>query len=361
MNKQNVAMNDLKMKEINCQSELIDLLPKWQKLSKICANYNLFSDPLWITSWLSTYWQKNWHLKVLTIRYKEELIAIIPLYYQFDNVFFTVKKLYPLGQGEPENQEISSEYLDILIHPELKSEVYPFIVQWISNLKFDFFNWKALVVESLGTKLLEKAPYHLEITEATRYIVHNKYWLFSNLSKNMRSRYRRGLNQLDKLNGEMIWVKQSDFDLYWTKMKLFHQHRWQEKNKKGAFCSDEFNKFHTKFRNKSPKNVAMSAILINNSPIAIHYYFSDATTLYFYQSGWDEAEYSHLSPGMLLHLWSIKNNHKTYYDFMMGKKHDSYKAKFGTIQEPMYNITITSSPIKLLIQRILKKMKLYRL
>jgi hypothetical protein len=42
---------------------------------------------------------------------------------------------------------------------------------------------------------------------------------------------------------------------------------------------------------------------------------------------------------------------------MMGKTQDSYKAKFATQQQPMTNITITFSPIKVVIYRILKKIK----
>jgi hypothetical protein len=346
--------------EITKIEQLISILPQWERLIKTQTTYTVFSSISWLNSWLETFWQNDWQLNVLIAWCEDELVAIVPIYYQQDNTLLPIKIFYPLGQGEVEAQEVSTEYIEIIFDKKFQNYTLPRIQLWLLNLKADQIKWHALLHNSPIKSMLEKHKQSIPL-QATRYCVDCSNWSIDKLSKNMRSRYRRGFNQLDKLNGEMIWVKQSDFDLYWTKMKLFHQHRWQEKNKKGAFCSDEFNKFHTKFRNKSPKNVAMSAILINNSPIAIHYYFSDATTLYFYQSGWDEAEYSHLSPGMLLHLWSIKNNHKTYYDFMMGKKHDSYKAKFGTIQEPMYNITITFSPIKLLIHRILKKMKLYRL
>ncbi|OUR85155.1 hypothetical protein A9Q75_00190 [Colwellia psychrerythraea] len=352
-------MNNLKIDfiEISSQSELIKLLPEWKKLNNTCPNYNLFKEPQWIFSWISTFWQNNWHLKVLTARYNDELIAIAPFYYQQYNSILSMKIFYPLGQGEAEAQEISTEYTEVLINEKFQEHLLPKIQQWVLNLKADQLHWRALLHDSPTRNILINYK-QTKSNEATRYIVDCSNWTFGDLSKNMRSRYRRGLNQLEKSNAKIDWVEQSDCDHYWQLMKDLHQKRWQGKNKKGAFCSNEFNKFHAKFREKSPENVAMSAVWVNDTPIAIHYYFSDATTLYFYQSGWNETEYSHLSPGLILHLWTIENSNKQYYDFMMGKKQDSYKAKFATLQQPMYNIKIVFSPIKLFIHRVLKKIRL---
>jgi len=347
--------NKIDIKEISSQSELIKILPEWEKLNHTSSNYNLFKDPQWVFSWINTFWQNNWHLKVLTAWYNDELIAIAPFYYQQVNSIFSIKKVYPLGQGEAEDKEISTEYLEILFNEKYQERLIPKFQHWILNLNADQLNWSALLHHSPTRNILINHK-HTSYNEATRYLVECSKWTTDSLSKNMRSRYRRGLNQLDKLNAKIAWVEQGDFDHYWQLMKNFHQKRWKRKDKKGAFCSDDFNKFHAEFREKSPKSVAMSAVLINDKPIAIHYYFSDTTTLYFYQSGWNEKEYSHLSPGLILHLWTIENNNRSKYDFMMGKKQDSYKAKFATQQLPMYNITINFSPIKLIILRILKKL-----
>ncbi|WP_041737189.1 GNAT family N-acetyltransferase [Colwellia psychrerythraea] len=342
--------------ELTKIEQLLKIIPQWEKLIKIQTTSKIFNSTSWVASWLETFWQKNWQLNVLIAWCDDELIAIVPLYYQQNNSILPMKVLYPLGQGEAEAQEISTEYTDILINEKFQEHLLPKIQQWILNLKADQLHWHALLHNSSTRNIL--ADYEqTKSNEATRYIVNGLNWSLENLSKNMRSRYRRGLNQLDKLNATIDWVEQSDFDQYWQLMKKLHQKRWQGKNAKGAFCSDEFNQFHAKFREKSPKNIAMSAIWVNDTPIAIHYYFSDATTLYFYQSGWNESEYSHLSPGLILHLWTIENNNKPYYDFMMGKKKDSYKAKFATLQQPMYNITLTFSPIKLLFYSVFEKIK----
>ncbi len=354
----NTMVDKIHWVELTEIEKLFEIIPQWEKLIQTQTISEIFNSTSWITSWLETFWQDNWQLKTLTAWCNNELIAIIPLYLQRPNSVFSFNTLYPLGQGEKEEQEISSEYTDMLIKSEFQESLYPKIRQWIKSLNAEQLVWRALVYNSPTKSILMNIRQQKNSSELTRYLVDGTNWSPKRLSKNMRSRYRRGLNQLQTLNAKIDWVAKKDFDHYWQLMKGFHQQRWLGKNKKGAFYSDEFNSFHADFRKASPENIAMSAIWVKNTPIAIHYYFSDTTTLYFYQSGWNESEYSHLSPGLILHLWTIENNNKLYYDFMMGKKHDSYKAKFATQQQPMYNIVITFSPIKLMIYRALKKLKL---
>ena len=337
------------------------LFNKWTSLNNSLQNSNLFNSPTWLVSWLDNYWQHNWHLRILTAWHNEELMAIAPLYYQQES-FLSFKTLYPLGQGEAEVKEVSTEYLDILINnntpKNTMAEIKSKIEQWIQDLNTDQFIWRALLSKSNAREIMTHINTPSHISPATRYRVDCPSLTPEKLSKNMRSRYRRGLNQLNKLEAKIDWVQIDDHKKYWQTMKEFHQNRWQNKDKRGAFCSDEFNQFHKDFRKASPKSIAMSAIWVNDVPIALHYYFVDATTLYFYQSGWDESQYSNVSPGLILHLWTIENNNKPYYDFMMGKTQGSYKAKFGTQQQPMTNITITFSPIKVMMYRALNKIKL---
>tara|TARA_R110000737_G_scaffold352315_1_gene397796 strand:+ start:4265 stop:5338 length:1074 start_codon:yes stop_codon:yes gene_type:complete len=348
----------LKWAIIRDVNNLNAITEEWAALNNAANHSTLFNSPHWLLAWTAQYWQIEWQLLLVTARANGKLVVLAPLYIQPANTIWGLKKLYPLGQGEPECSEVFTEYNDLLILPEFQDRALTELTKIVKKAQVDQLIWRATLLESNINALLLNAYRYSPLAGATRYKVDGSNWTTEQLSKNMRSRYRRGLNQLDKLNAKIAWLKQSDFDHYWQLMKDLHQRRWQSRDKKGAFCTDEFNAFHANFRKKSPENVAMSVIWVNDKPIAIHYYFSDAATLYFYQSGWNENEYSHLSPGLILHLWSIENSNKSSYDFMMGKKHDSYKAKFAPEQHPMYNNTITFSPIKLLIYRVLKKIRL---
>ncbi|TWX71036.1 GNAT family N-acetyltransferase [Colwellia demingiae] len=345
----------LKWSIISDVNKLALFSEEWDLLNNVVAHSSLFNSPYWLLNWTEQYWQSEWQLYLVTARCDGKLVVLAPFYIQPAKTIWGIKKLYPLGQGEPECSEISSEYNDILILPEFSDQALTELAKILKTINVDQIIWRAILLDSHINTLLLNAYNYSQMVEGTRYVVDGSNWSAENLSKNMRSRYRRGLNQLNKIDGKISWVKQGDFDHYWQLMKDFHQQRWLGKNKKGAFCSDEFNKSHAKFRDKSPENVAMSAIWVNDEPIAIHYYFSDSTTLYFYQSGWNEGGYSHLSPGLILHLWSIRNNNKRYYDFMMGGINDSYKKKFGCEQTPMTNIKINSNPKKVFLNKVLNK------
>ena len=347
----------LKWETIGDINELTRLTKEWNTLNNAVNHSSLFNSPYWLLSWAEQYWQSEWQLNLVTVRNNGELIALAPFYIQPAKTIWGVKKLYLLGQGEPECAEIATEYSDILVAPEFKDKVLNKLAKILKSFNVDQILWKALISQSTAKEIITIISAKSSINRATGYIVNRPLWSPDKLSKNMRSRYRRGLNQLNKLEAKIDWVEKKDFEKYWQVMKEFHQNRWQNKDKTGAFCSDEFNQFHKGFRKASPKSIAMSAIWVNGVPIALHYYFVDATTLYFYQSGWDESQYSNVSPGLILHLWTIENNNKPYYDFMMGKTQGSYKAKFGTQQQAMHNITLTFSPIKVMMYRVLKKIK----
>lgn len=352
--------NEIYWETVNNLERLIELKVEWDDFYLKNSTHMPFNTHTWLITWINTYWQKNWQLKLLIGRCNSSIFTIAPVYIQNTQTIFNKKTLYQIGIGEPELKEVSTEYLGIQILQGFEEVTLQKMRLWVLDLKIDEIIWRASLHSNIELTIFQSFNQALKVTEAVRYIVDCQSWTLESLSKNMRSRYRRGLNQLTKLDAKIDWVKKEDFEQYWQTMKNFHQQRWLGKNKPGAFCSDEFNLFHQEFRKQAPDNVVMSAIWINDIPIAIHYYLLDSSTLYFYQSGWNEQDYSQLSPGLILHLWGIEHNNKQFYDFMMGKKQDSYKAKFSPMQQPMYNISISFSPIKIIANRILKKIKLIK-
>ncbi|MEY8215008.1 MAG: hypothetical protein RPR97_11095, partial [Colwellia sp.] len=96
--------------ELTKIEQLFEIIPQWEKLIQIQTTCKIFNYTSWVASWLETFWQKNWQLNVLIAWCEGELIAIVPIYYQHGNSILSIKKFYPLGQGEAEAQEISTEY-----------------------------------------------------------------------------------------------------------------------------------------------------------------------------------------------------------------------------------------------------------
>ena len=334
-------------------TSLKEYITQWQKLS-IENQSNLFCTPEWIMTWIEIYWQPNWQIKTIIGLKNNEMVVISPLYLQKKTQLFSFSKLLPLGQGEPENSEVLSEFQDAVIKKEYKSEsIYTEIANQILAIKYDQIKCHSLLPHSNWSKIL------LHLNNFTPEAVGKRYLLSENtnyeqtLSKNNRVKWRRCCKKLENLNAQFIWVSEKNYHEFWSTLILFHQQRWNAKGKLGAFSHQEFINFHNRLQ--KAKKTRMSAILINGNPIVINYYLSDHDTLYFYQCGWNENEYANLSPGFSLHIWSIINNPLKRYDFMMGDASGNYKESFRcTAIENMYDIKIYKNAF---INFIYKKLK----
>ena len=100
----------------------------------------------------------------------------------------------------------------------------------------------------------------------------------------------------------------------------------------------------------------MSCLEVDGTPVAINYYFIGQDTLYFYQSGWD-LNFSKISPGLALHLWSIIDCEYRYYDFMLGDDKDSYKKRFGCSEIPMVNIQLRRNWHKIFLSKMIMRLR----
>jgi hypothetical protein len=229
----------------------------------------------------------------------------------------------------------------------------PLFAELLAKLTIDKIIWNAALQKSHIVKLLEKTYKYKSIGTHYQYRVERSNWTLQDLSKNTRSRYKRSNNQLKKINAQFNWINSNNYDKYTTLLIEYHQSLWESRGNTGAFSHLSFISFHNQYIN--PDSVKISAIIVDDIPIAVNYYFSDETTLYFYQSGWDSKNYANFSLGLSLHLWSIENCHHKYYDFMMGDINNSYKSKYGTHQKEMTNIVIKIKSRNIFIDKLISK------
>lgn len=335
-----IDSSDIHWKVIEDIDKLNDYVVEWQHLC-LENKDSFFTSPLWIKSWINVYWQKTWQLKVILGYEDSKLTIFMPFYLKTSAYYFSKSTLFPLGQGEPEESEVTSEYQDILIAKQ-SSISFPDIALKLKELDVTDICWNAILPNA---NILKIAPYYRKITPkltGARYCIEDIREPKDFLSKNNRSKWNKCLNKLIALNAKIIWVPPQDYQLYWGKMKELHQQRWHKKQKLGAFVHNDFTTFHQKC--STPDNVKISAIKIDNIPIAINYYYCHDNVMYFYQCGWDEENHANISPGFSLHVWSILNNPMKKYDFMMGSLNDSYKSKFvcNTVNK-MYNVKTESA------------------
>jgi len=316
-----------------------------------------FESRIWLDTWYKHYWQQSWQLHCIIYSQGDSIIGFAPFYIQKEQTFPYVSSLYFIGQGEPENTEVSSEYLDIQIKAGYEKQLYPQLAQHLNNLSVDLFIAKAILGTSHIANIFPLLNGNASQRNYYRYVIECKDWSLQSVSKNTRSRIKRTQNQLQQFNVNIRWLAKDEIMKMWPTLAELHQTRWLNKGHLGAFSSSEFNAFHLSLIKEHLNNVAISAIFIDNKPMAINYYLVDGSTFYFYQSGWDQINYQKLSPGLYLHYWSIEHCNATKYDFMMGGVNNSYKSKFSCDKQPMLSLSLLKNKQKLIIHKIILLLK----
>ena len=348
-----INQSDIGLSLITSYDQLKVLFFEFEKKTE---KHSSLDSPIWLNIWYSCYWQKKWQSHFFALYQGDKLVCLAPFFIEKSQFFPFTKTLYLVGQGEPEYAEVALEYLDFFIKQGYEQTVYPLLIKEINKLNFDQCVIKAVFENSHIAKILPQIKGALTQQNYAQYRVNNTHWQLTQLSKNTRSRINRCKNQLAKLGATMRWLTTEEYNSVWELLKSYHQCRWQNKGKTGAFASSEFNHFHKTLREQDNSMIAMSAVFIGEQPIAIHYYLVSDDTYHFYQSGWDEQNFSKLSPGLFLHYWSIINCPKKHYDFMMGGLNNSYKAKFNADARAMLSITVVKKPVKLLLSKAFNKL-----
>src|SRR5688572_22188199 len=90
----------------------------WDTLLANSNNPTVFNTFAWASCWLQIYWQADYTLRIILVEAenREEgsersLVALLPLYIQNHN-----HSCWFIGSGEPEAEEVASEYLDFIVH-----------------------------------------------------------------------------------------------------------------------------------------------------------------------------------------------------------------------------------------------------
>ncbi|MGB0936512.1 MAG: GNAT family N-acetyltransferase [Colwellia sp.] len=341
-------------KTIKSLEVLIQLKYDWEELAQKKKD-SLFVSPKWLIPWIQTYWQSNWSLNVITGYLDKKLVIIIPLYVQNSKNKLDCNKLFPLGQGEQELSEVSSEYQDVLTSIPIKL-IAEEVANQIKKINYDILNWRALLHSADWIKVTSYLKSSTTELIGQRYNIKSHNNIRPKLSKNNRQKWNKCLKLLDSTNAKFYWVKKNEYDYYWEILKTLHQERWKKKSQLGAFHSSSFNNFHRLYRNND--DILMSALFVNNQVIAVNYYLKNQDTMYFYQCGW-HSEYTHFSPGFALHQWSINQSKTINYDFMMADLKSTYKSKFGCNEiNGMYNSQHIKNQIKFLASKIFNKIYL---
>jgi len=312
----------------------------------------------WLHTWWSVYGRERCELRVVTVRRDGVLIGALPLVCYVERMGMRrARVLRFLGTGEPEADEVVSEYIDMLAVPGCDAVVAAAISEYLVEHRHA---WDVLVLKDLlaDARVLQTLAPLLAARgcEIRRERAGARYWVAlpdsfdayvatlrdgdaKRLLYKRRKLQRAGEVDFRLADGEGGRAEAFEY------LRQMHAARWSQRGRPGVFASKLFTQFHrTLLARLTGRGAARLYLLrLNQRPIAALYNLRCGSTEFFYQSGFDVAE-GRYSPGVVAHVMAIEraiNDKVGVYDFMKDVD-GSYKSAFGCRETPMHSVTVYS-------------------
>lgn len=290
--------------------------------------------------WLETWWQEfgsDFDLYLLSIHQENQVIGIAPLKIKGETASIVgssdvsdyVDFITLLGQEQAFfycllkflwDKDISC--LDIKhVHPD--SSIYRFLINEAKKLHCEVH--------------CKEDDVSLELDLPTSW---NDY--LSSLSGKQRHEVRRKIRRLQEA-GSVNYRTIKESDKIPQFINTFFWMFSKSREDKERFLTTSREAFFRSMANKMSKEglLELGLLELNDKPVSVILTFSYQNKIYLYNSGYDP-KYQHLSVGILLKIFSIKNSiekNKTTFDFLKGN--ETYKYRLGAREVPLYHCQIT--------------------
>jgi CelD/BcsL family acetyltransferase involved in cellulose biosynthesis len=337
--------------------DLIDHRHAWlDLLARSSAN-----EPMLSPQWLETWWQvfgEGRNLRTMLVYQDGRLIGMAPLLARriWHRGVIPLRRLELLATGEPEADEIYSEYLNLISERGQESRVARVLVTALregklgpwDELSLDMLDGlspmtRALLHELRRARLLDEVTPH----RPCPYIPLPATWeaYLGQISSSRRYFIKRTLKAFEQWAGEELVLRRAStpaeleqgFDI----LAELHGKRWQHAGSQGVFSSERFSRFHRMVMAKllASDNLDLIWLCKGNRPLAAVYNIVWDNKVYFYQSGRCTDVPSKVRPGIAIHIYAIQDSIKrgrAKYDFLAGATR--YKQQLALAQTRLLRI-----------------------
>jgi CelD/BcsL family acetyltransferase involved in cellulose biosynthesis len=337
--------------------DLIDHRHAWlDLLARSSAN-----EPMLSPQWLETWWQvfgEGRDLRTMLVYQDGRLIGMAPLLARriWHRGVIPLRRLELLATGEPEADEIYSEYLNLISEQGQEARVARVFVTALregklgpwDELSLDMLDGlspmtRALLHELRRARLLEEVTPH----RPCPYIPLPATWeaYLGQISSSRRYFIKRTLKAFEQWAGKELVLKRAstpaELDQGFDILVELHGERWQHAGSQGVFSSERFSRFHRTAMAKllASDNLDLIWLSKGNRPLAAVYNIVWDNKVYFYQSGRCTDVPSKVRPGIAIHIYAIQDSIKrgrTKYDFLAGATR--YKQQLALAQTRLIRI-----------------------
>jgi CelD/BcsL family acetyltransferase involved in cellulose biosynthesis len=336
--------------------QLEELAGPWSELlARSGANGPMLS-PTWLLPWWRSFGGEGGReLRVGVLHRGDELAGLVPLLarWHWYALGIPFRRLELLGTGEPERDEICSEYLNVIIERGAEEEVTASLADAL--VRGVFGAWDELVLGALdgASELPSRLAAELrrrdtrptlEETDVARYIPLPATWeaYLDDLPATSRYLVSRSLRDFESWAGDDVVIHQatSPRELLEGRSVLLalHESRWGDG---GAFASPRFDAFHEQVMPALLESDALdlSWICAHGEPVAALYNVRWQGRIYCYQSGRRLDLPRAIRPGIVMHAHAIRRaieGGMREYDFLGGTS--QYKRKLAPTTRPLVRL-----------------------
>src|SRR5688572_32155488 len=137
-----------KTRVIDSALQISSLQNGWNTLLASTNNATVFNTFAWASCWLQIYWRDDYTLRIILVEAEgsegDSLVALLPLCIQTRN-----NSCWFIGSGEPEAEEVASEYLDFIVHRDHAHD--PALAAFISTELEELNHYRLILVNCCET------------------------------------------------------------------------------------------------------------------------------------------------------------------------------------------------------------------
>lgn len=306
----------MKIEEITSLEDFYQLGQKWNNILCESNTNNIFLTWEWISNWWQVY-RNDKELYVLTLKdNNNSFIGIAPLYIRKKKILkgFPVHEIRFLGTGE----DVSPDYLDFIIEQGREAEAIDAFIGHVALQKqWDVLNLTDMPSTSSNIVFLEEIAknngFRIAQSECATcpYIVLPSSWeeYVGTLSANARYNVKRRIKNIERdfKTRYFVWEDFERLDDAMERLAQLHNKRWEEKECRHSFSSNEYVSFHKAVAKDFAKQgwLHLSCLELNGEIVGMLYDYRYGDKISYYQAGFDP-EFHRFSPGLVLRAYVIR-------------------------------------------------------
>ena len=341
-----VETSELEVSIVSDRDSFSAMADEWRALAHQ-SSASFFMSWEWHYTWWQVYSNPHDRLYLARFTIGNQLVGLLPMYSRRQGLALS-HTLFFLGTGEAREDEVATEYLDLIAHPDYRQIVADAAIKWLSGcehwgaVELRFLLDDALLVQAYRSN---KALFVIERNVGNRYRVDLQINETDHLAKISSSRIkriersRRALVRDGGLEQQSV-ASTTELNNAFKDLAELNHERQAHKRRKSVFASEKFNQFHRQLCERifSHGGVDIHQFKLNHNLLAVLYCFYDEQTCFYYQSGFSKRAANKYMPLTFAHLAEMQRNRESgrlYYDLMRAET-PSYKEDFGCETTPMF-------------------------